>query len=402
MKILFVTRFLPYSAARDSGAQDTYHYIAALSKDHDISLIGFASPEIGRATDDVRSICRQVVTVPYQPDAFLPRLWRLGWRILLPRVYGRNVSINYWRSLRNLYSAGDFDVIVVDGMMAIYCYALWDSPLVLDEVDLYATVAHQNFGKERRLFFRFLAWLDWRRTRLFEFHTIRKCDGIFVRSTKDRTLLHQFVPGKSIAVIGPWFEGLSELQTIPLERPAGNNVLFIGAMHTPKNVEAVLYFAGEVLPLIQEKVPDAVFYVVGSEPTGSIQDLNQQSNIVVTGEVESLSPYYERCAVNVVPLLVGGGIIVKTLNGMAAGRPTVTTDAGNSGIGAISDRDLIISDLHPEKYAAAVIRLLEDRLLWERLASNGRHFIKQQYNWVDTIEELETFLRNIRQQAVMN
>jgi glycosyltransferase involved in cell wall biosynthesis len=165
-------------------------------------------------------------------------------------------------------------------------------------------------------------------------------------------------------------------------------------MNLPANVEAVLYFTREILPLIRQHIPDAKFYIVGSAPTSSVRRLNSEEGVVVTGEVEDLTPYYDRCAVNVVPLLRGGGIIVKTLNGMAAGRPTVATRAGNSGTGAQAGRDLLVGD-SPESFSHAVVDLLSDQRLWQEIAENGKRYVVTNYHWEETVRELEEFLRSL-------
>jgi len=404
MRILFVCRFLPHPDVRDSGGQDQYHYITSLREQHSVSLISFVTPDQKEAVAIMRDLCDEVVPVPYRPHALLPRLWRAGWRQLLPRVYGRVISLRYRACLRDLLSRGDFDVAVVDGMMAPYGYLLkgTDTKRVLDEIDIYSVVAYHLFRNERHPFLRLYALLDWLRTLVFELHYVRTYDGIVVRSEKDRIVLQDYVPHQRIAVIPPWFEGLTELQAITPQRPVGNNLLFVGAMNLPANIEAVQYFVRDVLPLIRRQIPDVKFYIVGSAPSPSVRRLHdEEEGVIVVGEVKSLKPYYEKCAVNVVPLLRGGGVIVKTLNGLAAGRPTVATLLGNSGTGAQAGRDLLVVRNSPDAFATAVIRLLSEESLWTRIAQAGQRFVAQAYDWSTIANDLADFLQSVvRDQSV--
>jgi glycosyltransferase involved in cell wall biosynthesis len=366
-----------------------------LSRKHDVSLISFGTADQAQAADTLTELCRHVVVVPYRPHALLPRLWRLWWRTWLPRVYGRNVSVAYWRSLKSLLAANAFDVVIVDGMMAVYGRFIGQTPKVLDEVDIYASVAYQTFKNESRPIQRLLNWLDWLQTRAMELRCARAHDGLLVRSANDRRVMVEKLPGQPIAILMPWFEGLTELQSIPARRPSGNTLLFMGAMNHPKNVEAVTYFADQVLPLVREQVPDATLYIVGSAPTQRVLALGRRPEITVTGAVPSLTPYYERCAVNVVPMLTGGGVIVKALNGLAAARPTVTTRFGNAGIGARDGHDILVAAGGGPEFAAAVIRLLDDQVTWQTLAENGRQFVRQNYDWQRNMEALDDFLTRV-------
>ena len=396
MKILWLCRFLPHSKVRDSGGQDTYHYIKALSEQHEVSLISFVTKDEREAVNEMQGLCKQVIPVPYNRSALAARLWRAWWRVWLPRVYGRNVSVKYWSRLRDLLSCSHFDLVVVDGMMALYGNMIGHTKRILDEIDIYSVVAYQMYRHNKHFCSRLYSLCDWLRTWGFELYYAGSYDGILVRSDKDKVILEEHLPGQKIEVMSPWFEGLDMLDKIPPRRPKGNGLLFMGAMDLPANIEAATYFIRNVLPIIKTQVPDTRLYIVGRSPPPELRKLgNQVGDVIVTGEVNSLEPYYKKCAVNVVPLLTGGGIIVKTLNGMAAGRPTVATVVGNSGTGAINGRDLVVVDESPEAFAKAVVRLLTDDRMWDRLAHSGKQFIRNVYNWSHTTQKLTAFLEMI-------
>ena len=396
MNILFLNRFLPHAGVRNSGGLDVYHYISALSQDHSVSLIAFVTADQEGALESMRALCTRVVAVPYSMHGLVPRLWRAAWRLLLPRVYGRVISIDYLRRLRQMLSQGDYDLVIVDGMMAPYSKAISRAHTVLDEWDIYSILAYHNYRNEKRILPRAWLLLDWLRTQAFELHYAASCTSVLVRSNQDREILHTYLPDQRIEVVAPWFEGLAELCEVEAVRPEGNRLLFVGAMYMPANVEAVTFFVHRVLPLVRAQVPDAELQIVGSAPTPEVQKLAGEQGVQVVGEVPDLTPYYRQCAVNVVPRLTGGGIIVKTLNGLAAARPTVTTHAGNSGTGARSGRDLLIADPEPEAFAAAVIEALTDAQLWEQLATNGRRYIDENYDWDVTCGVLENLARRAR------
>jgi glycosyltransferase involved in cell wall biosynthesis len=145
------------------------------------------------------------------------------------------------------------------------------------------------------------------------------------------------------------------------------------------------------------EVTDAEFIIVGSQPDRRVKALDSFPGVTVVGEVEKFRPYYQKAAVNVVPLMTGGGIIVKTLNGLASGRPTVTSPAGNSGTGARSGVHLLIVDGGPDEFANSVQHVLTNDALWKRLAKDGRAYIEQNFDWSTIIQEFESFLEYMTQ-----
>ena len=288
MKILFICRFLPYPTARDSGRQDQYHYIESLSQHHQVSLIAFTPAEEHSAVETMEAICKQVVGIPYKEQALFSRLWRLAWRILLPKVYGRVFSLPYRSALQHLLTQTSFDVVIVDGMMSQYGLMVTNAKRILDEIDIYSVVAHTLYRQQHHPLPRFYAMFDWLRTLAMEMRYADQYDGILVRSQKDLVTLQNFLPQQKIEVLPPWFEGFDELQTITVTRPTGNKLLFSGAMDLLPNAQAVVYFVNQVFPLLKSCLPDAEFYIVGNSPMPQVKALARIQGVKVTGEVESL------------------------------------------------------------------------------------------------------------------
>jgi glycosyltransferase involved in cell wall biosynthesis len=96
----------------------------------------------------------------------------------------------------------------------------------------------------------------------------------------------------------------------------------------------------------------------------------------------------------VAPILIGGGIIVKVLDAMAAGVPVVTTTFGNEGIRAETGVDLFVADT-PEDFASKVIMLLEEDGLRRRVGENGRAFVAKRFGKDRILEEFEADLVRI-------
>jgi glycosyltransferase involved in cell wall biosynthesis len=91
---------------------------------------------------------------------------------------------------------------------------------------------------------------------------------------------------------------------------------------------------------------------------------------------------------------VGGGIIVKVLDALAAGTPVVTTTYGNEGVGAVPGRDILIAD-DPESFADAVVRILSDRELAAGLSRNGQEFVRKNFTLESAMKNLEATYQQI-------
>jgi glycosyltransferase involved in cell wall biosynthesis len=116
--------------------------------------------------------------------------------------------------------------------------------------------------------------------------------------------------------------------------------------------------------------------------------------VSVPGFVDDLDECYKKASVFVAPILVGGGIIVKILDSMAAGTPVVTTTYGNEGIGALPGRDLLIAD-DPKGFAEAVVRVLSDKELAAGLSRNGQEFVRKNFTLEAAITEIEAAYKKI-------
>jgi glycosyltransferase involved in cell wall biosynthesis len=113
-----------------------------------------------------------------------------------------------------------------------------------------------------------------------------------------------------------------------------------------------------------------------------------ENGIQVTGYVDDPTPYLERAALMVVPLRAASGMRVKILTALAQGLPVVSTTVGCEGIAVEPGVHLLVAD-EPAAFAAATLRLLNDRAEADRLAANGRRLVTQRYDYRQVYAPLE-------------
>lgn len=170
-------------------------------------------------------------------------------------------------------------------------------------------------------------------------------------------------------------------------------VVFLGRMDYFPNIDAVIFFAREILPLIRKVVPQAQFRIVGSNPSQAVRDLAAIPGISVTGHVADVRPHLADAAVAVAPLRIARGTQNKILQFLAMGIPVVTTTETAKGVGAIADRHFLVAD-SAESFAGQVLRLLQDPDLREGFSLAGREPLDAAHSWPASMKILDYLLEN--------
>lgn len=163
-------------------------------------------------------------------------------------------------------------------------------------------------------------------------------------------------------------------------------IVYIGNMTSVQNMDACLYFAREVMPLVSQKVK-ATFRVVGRISENDAAKLRGFANIEVTGPVDDIATAVEDARLGVCPVRLAAGVQNKVLEYMALGLPVVTSSIGLEGFAAQPERDLLVADT-PQGYAEAIARLWNDHALIWQLSTNGRTYVNIYHQWESRLAPL--------------
>jgi len=166
---------------------------------------------------------------------------------------------------------------------------------------------------------------------------------------------------------------------VPAQAGPRSGIVFVGGMSWFPNRDALEYFAGDILPQIHGGKPDVNVTWVGRALPESMERY-RMSGITLTGYVDDIRPYVNSAAVYVVPIRVGGGTRLKILDAWALGKAVVSTSVGCEGLRAEDGVNILIRD-DPREFAAAVIAVLQDEVLRERLGRNARQTAEKTYSW---------------------
>jgi GT2 family glycosyltransferase/glycosyltransferase involved in cell wall biosynthesis len=161
-------------------------------------------------------------------------------------------------------------------------------------------------------------------------------------------------------------------------------IAFLGGFNHHPNVEAVKYFATNVMPLLAKEKPDLKFYIYGSNPSEEIESL-ASDNIVVVGFVKNLDDVFHNHKVIVAPLLSGAGIKGKVLEAMSYGAPQVLTSVAAEATGLSNKISAWIHD-DAKQMAEGVLELCQNEELWNKFSENSKILVEEMYSEEKGIE----------------
>lgn len=170
-------------------------------------------------------------------------------------------------------------------------------------------------------------------------------------------------------------------------------IMFCAAMDSEMNQEAALWFVEKVFPLIKDGIDNVKFYIVGRNPSDEITKL-ADDDVVVTGTVDSLSEYYEKADLVVIPLLHGGGVKVKLLEAVGYDKNIVTTSVGIEGTLFDKVNHIPVCD-DAAAFANACIKILIDDKYASLLRENTRKFFFDNYTWEKIGKKYNTNLKSL-------
>jgi sugar transferase (PEP-CTERM/EpsH1 system associated) len=398
LRILFVTFGLPYPP--DSGARmHDFYLIKHVGEHHDVTVLSLITE-----ADDVEHLaslsqyCDRVEVVEARRRSLreavkgIGRHLRAGFPLATyPFVYDEMMS-----KLSELVAQDHVDVVQIEhSFLAPYVEA---NPAdgrcrsVLSFHNLGVRQYRRMVGLQTGSVAKALFVLKWLMMRGWEARYAERFDHCIVVSPVEKELLQSANPTLAISTVE---NGVDVRGRRPLpEALVGNDLLFVGTMGYPPNADAVLYFCRSILPLIRREIPNVRLIVVGHAPTSKVRSLAEQDDVVVTGSVPDVIPYYQQARVAVVPLRGGGGTRLKILEAMALGRPVVSTSLGCEGLRVVDREHIMMADT-PTEFAARVIELLADARLRRKLTINARSLVEAHYDWEIISQKLLALYRGL-------
>lgn len=392
MKILFLSRWFPLPA--DNGSKIRIHnLLKGLSQSHEVTLLSFYDPK-ELVLEDIKPypFCSQMQVVPWKPFDEKSNKARLGFLSAMPRSLLDTHSPQMASLIRKAVSTQTFDVVIASQLtMASYYLAFRGLPAIFEEVELGLYTDPSLYqGNWIRSLRRKLTWLKLNR---YFLQLLESFDMCTVVSEQERLIFADAFPSHlhKLTILQNSLN-MDEYKAIS-QTPEPCQIIFAGSFRYSPNYYAMQWFLERVYPLILEKKPQTQLIITGDSANLPLPD---HKNVSLAGYVKDIKPLIAASRLSITPLWSGGGTRLKILESMALGTPVVSTSKGAEGLGVKHQENILIAD-EPDRFAHAVIDLLCDDELRNRLSSNARQLVQDQYNWTT---RLPGFLKMVEKVAV--
>ena len=271
----------------------------------------------------------------------------------------------------------EFDVVAVeDNPMAVLSFPA-GVPVVLTEHEAVRAPASQLGAgplSERPL--QALRARDWQRWNGFLPRIWERFDLLQVFCAADAEAVGRSAPSLAPRVrVNPYGMILPAPCAPAREQPG--TVLFTGTFAHLPNRDAARWLAAEIMPAVRARHPGARLRMVGSAPPAEVRGL-AGDGIEVIADAPAMQPHLEAAAVVVAPVRSGGGMRMKVLHALAAGKAVVTTPLGARGLEGASNAPLAVA-ADAAGIADAAARLLTDAAERHALGAAARAYADERY-----------------------
>jgi polysaccharide biosynthesis protein PslH len=411
MHILFLTQILPFPPASGPKVK-TWHVLRYLAqRGHKITLVSFVRPEEIPYIDAVKEICATVHAVPVHRSRISDIGYYLRSQLSRRPFLVERDNLSSMRSLVNhILKTEQVDVIHAD-QLTMTQFAINSSPMgdkktvsVFDAHNAVWTII-ERMEKNAPFYLKPLLLLEMKRVKHYEGMIVSKFEQTLAVAEPDRLALIDAVRSycgnddagaASISVI-PIAVDTHQIQ--PVKREAGSlNILTMGTLYYPPNADGIRWFLNEIFPAVRNKIPNVTLTILGKNPPKDFLRAAEdpQNGVRVMGFVEELDPYFTQSALMVIPVRAGGGMRVRILEAFSRAMPVITTTVGLEGILAEPGTDVLVAD-NPSDFTEAVIGLLQNQTLQDKLSSNGRRLVESKYDWQVVLADLnETYKKLTR------
>ena len=408
MHVLQICFRVPYPP-HDGGAIAMYETARGLAgAGHRVTVLAVNTPKHHQPADALAHLGPNVRLVPVDVDTRLSPLKALHNLLLTDRPYNveRFISPRLAETFKNLLLTQAIDVVHVEGTFVAWYVAVYlareiaagrlparaQLPLFVlrphnVEYTIWEMLASRTSNPLKKWYLTKLA----QRLRAFEHRMLPHFDALIAITEEDAgrframyaslpAATRSVAPAAPTVAVMPASFDLRRLRPAPTA-PQPRTVFMLGSLNWLPNLEGVDWFLREVWPRAHAELPGLELHLAGSHPPESLTSRPAgQDNVFVHGFVESSTAFMAQYELMLVPLLSGGGMRVKVVEGLALGKAILSTTIGAEGIAAHDGENLLLRDA-PAAWLQALRDYYHGRL---PLAAIGRAAARTAHERYDT------------------
>jgi sugar transferase (PEP-CTERM/EpsH1 system associated) len=386
MKLFVIASRIPYPLEKGDKLR-IYHQLKELSKNNTVLLCCLHENSIPKgAKKELQKICSQVEFVRLNK-------WKIPFNLFFAFFSSKPFQVAYFyqknaqRKIDKIIHRFQPDFIYSQLIRTSeYVKHFYSIPKTIDYMDSFSK------GMERRaenasFLTKMIFESEAKRLLRYENLIFDYFDNHTIISVQDRDYIwHE--NRKKISIIP---NGLDASYFHPKHQEKHYDILFTGNMSYIPNVDAALYLAKEIFPIVKKELTHCKLLIAGANPVAKIEALNSES-IKVSGWLDDIREAYWDSHVFVAPLRLGSGLQNKLLEAMATKTPAVTSPLANNALGA-EDRSEILIAKNPEQFAEQIIYLLKNPAVASEIADKAYTFVTSSYDWERSTNKLELLIQ---------
>jgi glycosyltransferase involved in cell wall biosynthesis len=392
-KLLLLLPFAPRSDAAHGGGKALAQLLARLAGRHRLALVYLRGVDEPPLEEHLGARCELVEEIrrPWTARTLAHRWLRRGGS-LVSLMGDKPMWVADWSSrayaarVRAVAEHWQPDLVQIEyHIMGQYLSSLraCRAPRVLTEHEPAERAA--PYIRSSSLIAGLLNRYDRRAWNRFERRVVHGVHAVVVFTEADQVAVERLQPDACIVRIPLGTDVPDE----PLD-PTGSlppSLLFVGNFHHPPNVDAAVRLVRNIFPQVQARYPDVHLYLVGEQPPSELTS-RATPTIHITGRVPDPTPYLDQAAVFLAPLQSGGGMRVKVLEALAAGKAIVATQRAVEGLPVVHGDQVYLAETD-DGFARAIVELLDSPERRRRLASGGRAWACAHLGWDASVAEYE-------------
>lgn len=388
MRIFILLSRVPYPLEKGDKLR-AYHQIRILSRKNEIILCALNPDkklDKQKAFSALQPFCRSINFID------LP-LYRKLWNMARACIKGLPFQIGYFY---NKKAAREVKKLIHDYKPDhIYCQLIRTVEYVTDS-KIPKTIDFQDvfsYGVKRRMsraafFLKPVFRMEYKRLAKYENKIFGLFDNKTIISEPDRELIPH--PEKQKIEVIP--NGVDWEFFTPQQQERPNELIFIGNMAYPPNIDAAEFLVKEIMPVVWKKLPQVKVLLAGASPHIRVKSLASEK-VKISGWIDDIRDAYNSGKIFIAPMRIGTGLQNKLLEAMAMKIPCITTPLANDALKAEPGKQILVGS-NALELADCAINLLENQQLYSELAISGQLLVKTQFSWEEYTEKLNRLINS--------
>jgi len=308
----------------------------------------------------------------------------------------RYYDVEFEKLLIKEVSETDYDIIQFEGLMvSLYLSAIRKkskAKLIYRTHNIENQVWERLSLQKSDPFKKSYLKMHAKRIKNYELEQLNKFDGIAVFTGQDKNTILSYGTKISVAVlpVGIRLENYNP----DFSKTEFPSLFFLGSLDWLPNREGVEWFLESFFKDFTDGELNVKLYVAGNDIPDRFDDYEALGKIFIQGEVDNALEFVNSKSIMIVPLLSGGGMRVKIVEGMAMQKCIISTTLGAEGINFEDGKNIIIANNRDEFYHA-IKRCIVDEEYCKQIGLNARKLIEQQHNLNTVIDNLVDFYQSL-------